>query len=257
MAKGKQDIWLAGVDGCAGGWVVVFVRPKGEVQPPQVFNHFAEILSSHEAPVLAAVDIPIGLLETSEVGGRAPEPIIRPKIGRLYRSVFRVPCRPAVYGAVNPKISDHVERFAKARTIERETSKDNKAFSKQCICICPKIVQVDELLRAEPHLVGRVLETHPELAFWKLNGESPLDQPKKIKRKLNPKGLALRRRLLLAEGLPTAAANAFAAKGVGDDDVLDALACAAIARRKYHGLAQPFPGSPRLDDFQIPMAIWA
>jgi predicted RNase H-like nuclease len=45
--------------------------------------------------------------------------------------------------------------------------------------------------------------------------------------------------------------------GAGADDLLDALACAAIARRIHAGLARPFPDPPPRDAFGLTMAIWA
>jgi predicted RNase H-like nuclease len=38
--------------------------------------------------------------------------------------------------------------------------------------------------------------------------------------------------------------------------VLDALACAAVARRIAAGVARPFPDPPERDAFGLPMAIW-
>ena len=70
-------------------------------------------------------------------------------------------------------------------------------------------------------------------------------------------GLTLRRRLLIDVGICAAAVNAAPPKGAGTDDFLDALACAAIARRIHLGLAQPFPDPPERDGFGLPMAIWA
>jgi predicted RNase H-like nuclease len=46
-------------------------------------------------------------------------------------------------------------------------------------------------------------------------------------------------------------------QGAGADDLIDALACAAIARRIHAGLATPFPDPPERDAFGLPMAIWA
>jgi predicted RNase H-like nuclease len=39
--------------------------------------------------------------------------------------------------------------------------------------------------------------------------------------------------------------------------MLDALACAATARRIHAGLAQPFPDPPPPDRYGLRMAIWA
>ncbi len=54
-----------------------------------------------------------------------------------------------------------------------------------------------------------------------------------------------------------AAVNGGPPKGAGRDDLLDALACAAIARRIHRGLARPFPDPPERDACGLPMAIWA
>jgi predicted RNase H-like nuclease len=128
--------------------------------------------------------------------------------------------------------------------------------SKQLFMIAPKIREVDGCLRADPAARGRVFEVHPELAFWRLNGERALDEPKKVKSRPYAPGLALRRRLLTAAGLPSDI-SLEPPDGAGADDVLDALACAAVARRIRQGTARPFPDPPERDEFGLPMAIWA
>jgi predicted RNase H-like nuclease len=96
---------------------------------------------------------------------------------------------------------------------------------------------------------------HPEVAFWRLNGEQALTLAKRFKKRPHPPGLDLRRQLLVAAGLPAAAL--VPPKGAGADDLLDALACAAVARRLWRGEAQPFPASPPRDASGLRMAIWA
>ena len=102
-----------------------------------------------------------------------------------------------------------------------------------------------------------MFEVHPEVGFWRLNGGRALAEPKKVKSRPYPPGLALRRNLLIAAGLPEGAVNATPPKGAGPDDLLDALACAAVARRLLRGEAQPFPDPPPRDAFGLRMAIWA
>jgi predicted RNase H-like nuclease len=102
-----------------------------------------------------------------------------------------------------------------------------------------------------------VFEVHPELAFWRLNSARALAEPKKVKGRCHEPGLALRRRLLVAAGLPTAVVHSEPPSGAGQDDLLDALACAAVARRIHAGMARPFPDPPERDLFGLPMAIWA
>ena len=90
-----------------------------------------------------------------------------------------------------------------------------------------------------------------------MNGERALDQPKKVKSRCYPPGLALRRALLISAGFSSEIVNAAPPKGAGPDDVLDALACAAVAQRLRDGRAKPFPDPPERDAYGLPMAIWA
>jgi predicted RNase H-like nuclease len=102
-----------------------------------------------------------------------------------------------------------------------------------------------------------VFEVHPEVAFWMLNGGRALDEPKKVKSRPYEPGLELRRTLLIAGGLPEPAVRQPPPKGAGPDDLLDALACVAVARRLHRGTARPYPDPPPRDAHGIAMAIWA
>jgi len=247
MTEPRADVWLAGVDGCPGGWIVAFVRPAGVDVTVAVFPCFAGVLAATQKPAIVAVDMPVGLPEQAGYGGRAAENEVRPLLGARQSSVFSVPARAAIYAADY----DAACRAALAH------SDPPRKVSKQLFNIAPKIREVDEALRADPALVPRVYEVHPELAFWRLNGGCPLAEPKKVKSGCYEPGLALRRRLLIAARLPDTAVNAAPPKGAGPDDLIDALACAAIARRIHAGIAQPFPDPPPRDSHGLPMAIWA
>jgi predicted RNase H-like nuclease len=251
MHTPNQEAWLAGVDGCHGGWIVAFVRTGGSDTRLRLLPRFADVLAAPEHPVIVAVDMPIGLPERTGPGGRAAENAVRPLLGRRQSSVFSVPSRAAIYAA----------DYRDACRIAQETSDPARKVSKQLFNIAAKIRVVDECLRGTPSASGRVFEVHPEVAFWRLNGERPLDEPKKIKSRPHEPGLALRRQLLIAAGMPGYAVNAELPQGAGmragADDLLDALACAAIARRIHDGAARPSPDPPQCDAHGLPMAIWA
>ena len=247
MRPKHHNAWLAGVDGCTGGWIAAFVREAGGDVRVRVVPRFADVLGAPEAPNIVAVDMPIGLPERTGPGGRAAENQVRPLLGARQSSVFSVPSRAAIYAA----------DYGEACRIALETSDPPRKVSKQLFNIAPKIREVDEALRAVPEAAARVFEVHPEAAFWRLNGERPLAEPKKIKGRPYEPGLALRRKLLIAAGLPDQAVKAPPPRGAGPDDVLDALACAATARRIHAGLAKPFPDPPLRDSFGLNMAIWA
>jgi len=242
-----NEPWLAGVDICPAGWIAAFAGPAGEELRVRVAMRFADVVSALEAPAVIAVDVPIGLPDRIGLRGRGPEAAVRPLLGGRQSSVFSVPSRAAIYA----------ETFGEACRIGVETSDARKKISKQLYMIVPKIREVDRLLRGDPALVARIYEVHPEVAFWRLNGDRALEEPKKIKGVPYGEGLALRRRLLIEAGLPPACVEAAPPRGARSDDLLDALACVAIARRIYKGVARAFPDPPGRDEFGLPIAIWA
>jgi predicted RNase H-like nuclease len=210
-------------------------------------SRFADVLAAPEAPTVIAVDMPIGLPERSGLGGRAAENAVRPLLGARQSSVFSVPARAAIYA----------DGYADACARALENSDPPRKVSKQLFNIAPRIREIDKLLRAFPAAAARVFEVHPEVAFWRLNGGRALAEPKKVKSHPYAPGLALRRALLIAAGLPKDTVNASPPRGAGPDDLLDALACATIARRLRRGDAKPYPDPPPRDAFGLAMAIWA
>jgi predicted RNase H-like nuclease len=246
--------WFAGVDGCRAGWVVAFARPQGSDVRVRIVQRFAEVIAAPEAPAVIAVDIPIGLPERVGCGGRTAENMVRPFLGARKSSVFSVPSRRAVFAELGP-FSDQKSRYAahrRASVVAQETSDPPRGITIFAFGILSKIREVDAVLQSDRSVHGRVCETHPELAFWRLNGERPLSAPKKTEA-----GLALRQRLLVDAGFAAAALNGAPPTGAGRDDLLDAIACAVIARRIHAGLARPFPDPPERDALGLAMAVWA
>ena len=166
MRATDQNAWLAGVDGCAGGWIAAFVRPQGGEARVRIVPRFADVLAAPEQPAIVAVDMPIGLPERVGAGGRAAENAVRPLLGARQSSVFSVPSRAAIYAA----------DYGEACRDRAATSDPPRKVSKQLFNIAPKIREVDEALRADPDAAGRVFEVHPELAFWRLNGDTRADR---------------------------------------------------------------------------------
>jgi predicted RNase H-like nuclease len=242
-----QEIWLAGIDGCPAGWIAAFARADLSEIRVRLMPRFVDVPAAPEAPAVIAIDIPIGLPERAGYGGRAAENAVRPLLGARQSSVFSVPSRAAIAA----------EDYRDACRIALATSEPPRKVSKQLFMLAPKIREVDAALRADATLSQRVFEVHPEVAFWRLNGEQALSEPKKVKSRPYEPGLALRRQLLIKAGVPAEAVEASPPKGAGLDDLIDALACVAIAQRIYMGEAQPFPEPPERDAFGLTMAIWA
>jgi predicted RNase H-like nuclease len=246
----RDDInrpWLVGLDGCRAGWIAAFVRPDGDDVRVRIVERFRDVLAALESPAVVAIDIPIGLPDHIGPEGRGPERAIRPLLGARQSSVFSVPARTAIYAA----------DFGAACAAAFAASNPPRKVSKQLFLIAPKIKEVDAVLRADRGTVGRVYEVHPEMAFWRLNGGHALGESKKRDGTRYAPGLALRRGLLIKAGITTSVVESVPPKGAGVDDMLDALACATVARRIHAGHAQPFPDPPGRDAFDLPVAIWA
>lgn len=238
---------VAGVDGCRGGWVaVVLDRDRPDAPTARTYARIADIVADLPDTAILAVDMPIGLRDHTGPGGRGPERAVRPLLGMRQSSVFSVPSRAAVYA----------DGYAEACRIARQTSDPPRAVSKQCFFLFDKIREIDTLLIARPELIARLYETHPEVAFWRLNGARAMAEPKKVKSALAPLGLMERRALLEARGLPASLFDAPRLPGVGADDLLDAAANVLIACRIAEGEAEPFPAPLERDARGLPIAIW-
>jgi len=230
---------VIGVDGCPAGWIAVI---WGGALTHRLCQSFAEVLALDAA--IIAVDMPIGFPARE---GRQAEKDVRKRLGARQSSVFAVPTRAAV------ACGDYREACA----ANLEAADPPKKISKQIFHLFPKMREIDALIT--PALQQRVHESHPELAFWAMNGGGPLPLPKKVKGTPHPPGLALRRTLLERAGFPLAAMPdaPYRRSDVGADDLLDACACAWAARRIRDGEALRFPVREQRDGRGLRMAISA
>jgi len=257
MSEVSGGMWLAGIDGCNGGWVVAMADAQFANISLRQIKSFAELFADGEGPNIAAVDMPIGLPEQTGPKGRTPERLVRPLLGARQSSVFSIPSRCAVYAGADPNESDERKRFLRACELARATSAQGRAVAKQGFHIFRKIVDVDTFLQQRRDVRARAFEVHPEVAFWRMNGSTPVPEPKKIKGKLNQSGIELRTRLLVGAGVPANFIDIALPKPVGRDDWVDALAALVVARRLARGEAISFPSPPEIDRLGIPIAIWA
>jgi len=246
LRLGQPEHLVAGADGCPGGWLAVFWDgdPSGEARA-RVVPTFAELVQT--SAEIIAVDMPIGFPDWSGAGARLCEIEARARLGQRQSSVFAVPSRAAVMAA----------DYAQACAVNFARSEPPRRVSKQCYMLFPKMREIDALMTRE--LQSRVHEMHPELAFWAMNGERPLDQPKKVKGKPHPAGIALRRKLLKQAGFPLDRLSPPDARrrDWAEDDLLDACAAAWTARRIRDGENFRFPSQPVRDGKGLRMEISA
>ncbi len=243
-----MTVLVAGADGCRGGWLCVTMEAEGGAAQEAFVVPYIEMLVAREDLAMIAIDIPIGIPEIAFAGGRTCDAALRRHLGGRQSSVFAVPARAALAE------DDH----ARASEAAFAHSQPPRRVSRQCFHLFPKIREVDALMT--PALQEHVVECHPEGAFWAMNGCRPLTEPKKVKSQPYPAGLALRRGLLTDAGFAPGflAARLFKASAAGEDDLLDACACAWTARRVLRGEAVRFPqDAPPIDPHGLRMEIWA
>jgi predicted RNase H-like nuclease len=229
-------IEAVGVDGCRGGWIAVAYDPVARTLTAQVHPDFATLLAASPEMAAIGVDIPIGL---SFGGTRRCDVEARRVLGPRRSSVFPAPDRRLL------ECADYAGALTRARALT------GKGISWQAFNIFAKVKEVDRVIT--PELQRRVIEVHPEVSFWALNGGRPMPHPKK-----RPEGFAERRRAL-AEAfdltIPDRAEARLLAPGAAPDDLLDAIAVAWTARRWATGMARSLPPSPERDERGLRMEI--
>ena len=224
---------IIGVDGCRSGWLGV-IWDGGRVASAAVYPAFCDILKL-EARFIA-VDMPIGFPERAQAGGRACEQLARKLIGLRRSSVFSSPAR----------ITLSAGDYAEASRLNRSAS-DNIGISSQAFNISPKIREIDALMT--PDLQSRLAEVHPEVSFRLMKGQELAHAKKKAE------GRAERHTLLKQAGFPLGKLTSPPKGGWGEDDLLDACACAWSALRLAQGKGLRLPEVPECDARGLRMEI--
>ncbi len=230
--------WLAGADGCRGGWIRCARETETGELRFALIARAAALLVEPPAPECLALDMPIGL---PEAGPRACDREARARLGPRRNSVFPAPVRACLSATDHPAAS----RIAEAI--------DGRRVSAQTFNLFPKIVEVDAWLRGDPAARARVREVHPELAFAAWNGDRPMEWAKRT-----AEGHRERRALAedwLGTGVIERARGDHPKSRVADDDILDAIANLWSAHRIAAGQSVRLPSRPERDGVGLPMEI--
>ena len=225
---------VLGVDGCKGGWVgVVLSRGTAAViVAPTISDLVAGVRADHPDLAVVAVDIPIGLPDTTP---RRADLLARQRLpaGRK-SSVFPAPMRVAT------EATTHVEASAAHRAAA------GVGLSIQAFRLVPKILEVDAYVRTPRSC--RVVEVHPEVSF------AAMDAASVVPAKRTAAGAASREKALRAAGIePPAYVRG---QGYAADDLLDACAAAWTAARVARGDALTLPDPPETFSDALPASIW-
>lgn len=229
-----------GVDGCKAGWFYFRLSAPDDHQY-DVVERLDEIIELASSQDLILVDIPIGLPKDGprESDFRKCDLESRDALGARKSSVFPVPRRAVLegllselkFGQTDDTLGGNAWKWGNVRSaLERlslSVPEGEGRMTAQSFAILSKIVEVDDLLRRSESARQIVRETHPEVCFWALNGQEPMEFAKKH-------GLGFEDRVrLLDEHRHGGRKAVFEAcrrhRGVGSDDIVDAMACAVTA----------------------------
>jgi predicted RNase H-like nuclease len=236
--------WVAGVDGCKGGWFVLLRDTEDGSLRGRHVDHVSEVLEFAEGPQVVAIDMPIGLSDHAEPGGRQCDREARNILGWPRRNaVFPPPIRAALRCS---------SRFS-ASEANRQSSPANIRIGVFTYGLFEKLREADEVMESSPGLQNRVREIHPELCFFGINDRQPMQHRKKSR-----EGFEERRNLLARVGFgemleawmrnPT--------PKVAKDDVLDACAACWSAERILKREAVCIPNSSPIDSRGLRMEMW-
>ena len=231
---------VIGVDGGRDGWF--YFRSDDGAIISGVAGDFAELVEDLPPGARVFIDIPIGLIDSSN-DGRECDRLARRALGSpRASSVFSAPAFPVLAATSYDE--------AKSKSFEAT----ERMLSRQAFAIVPKIKEDNEYLAANRNLPVVVREVHPELCFWGLNGGVAMQHTKKKRAGYNERLQLLQKFLPNAEALVQDALKNHRRSAVARDDIIDALV-ALITGCTADDKLLSLPDNPPLDLHGLTMEI--
>ena len=236
-----------GVDGCKAGWFYIAFGPAERIR--WGIERKIDALVAKAAPEdRIFIDIPIGL--PSNRLGRVCDAEARNRLHPQRRSsVFSAPVRAVLH---------HTNNYARANQMSKELT--GKGLNKQTFNILPKIKEVDDLLGSCGKARRIIREVHPEVCFWTLAGDRPMQYGKSILKGYFER-LAVLRELWpsISETIEAILEDEMVLEehtrgNLNGDDILDAAAAAITAWAEPQAL-RTLPDHPPRDQRGLPMEM--
>lgn len=224
-----QDGLYIGVDGCRAGWVAAILDHGDLIF--KVYKSIASLVEEYPEFDAFLIDMAVGLSNSPDQ--KRPDSVARKELGVKASSVFPIPSRKAVYAE-----GEEAQVKANKGTL-------GKGLSKQSLAIIPKIKELDIFLNAHPEYKNRILESHPEVDFARLNGSVVMS------RKKEEPGLSERITILsgyLDKRDLTGMYDKAKTLGCAQDDLIDALCLAVTGALHAHGQSETLSEDLRPDE---------
>lgn len=232
-----------GIDGCKGGWFCTAVKSlNAPYWQMEFITSLTEISGAIRQSELVLIDMPIGLRSRNN-NERVCDSEARIRLApEQETAIYPVPCRRALKS----------DTYAEASAVNYGCT--GRKLSQQTWNAIPKIREVDLYIRRR-QLRGRIRETRPELVFWALNNQQPLQSSKKTDEGFEERMEVLGRYFSETRALINAflISTSYGQGVVERDDVIDSLACAVAAACK--GRLMTLPDKPEVDARGLPMEM--
>ncbi|MXX28318.1 MAG: DUF429 domain-containing protein [Gammaproteobacteria bacterium] len=236
-----------GVGGCKAGWFHIAFGPAERIRwgiEPTINALVAKAAPDDRI----FIDIPIGL--PNDRLGRACDAEARNKLQtQRLSSVLSAPVRAVLH---------HTNNYARANQISRELT--GKGLGKPTFNILPKIKEVNDLLGSCGKARQIIREVHPEVCFWALAGNRPMQYKKNLLKGFFER-LAVLRELWpsISETIEAifeddAVLKTHSRGNLDGDDILNAAAAAITAWAEPQAL-RTLPEHPLKDQRGLPMEM--
>lgn len=205
---------IIGLDGCSSGWAVASKNIKNDLIQFHIISQLDQLNKMFNQPHLIAIDMPVHLINPY----RSVDQKARVMLGKRASTVFNAPCIASL----------KENNFQAASLINYRLT--NKKLSKQSFNLFNKIREVQNFKNSNPAI--RIYESHPELAFMKLNENHVV-----LEKKKTTEG-KIKRIKLLQSIFDTfdydSLRGKFNKSMINDDDILDSFAMLYVALKIYN-----------------------
>ncbi|MFI5035636.1 MAG: DUF429 domain-containing protein [Acidimicrobiales bacterium] len=221
---------IAGVTPWSGGWLAASAKIHGSTvgpETPRVYDTFLEVLSERPSFAIIVVNAPVGYRDRPDGGARTCDREVRAMLGHRGGAVHNAPSRAVLRG---------------------ELEWYNGGLDVVTATMLPRYREIAEEM--SPFRQRVVYEGHPELSFYQLNKDTPLEKSKKIVLGLEERKGVLHARVPGVDTVLNAEISRLPRK-----HLFDAAALLWTARRVYAHAAKRLPVDPEWDSEGLRMEI--
>ena len=205
---------IIGLDGCLSGWAIASKNIKSDLIEFHLISQLDQLNDMFKQPYLIAIDMPVHLINLF----RSVDQKARVILGKRASTVFNAPSINAL----------KENNFQTASLINFELT--GKKLSKQSFNLFNKIREVQNFKNSNPAI--RIYESHPELAFMKLNeNHVVLEKKKTAEGKI--KRIKLLQSIFDSFDFENLRAK-FNKNMIKNDDILDSFAMLYVALKIYN-----------------------